>query len=582
MTSFKVWAPAPVHVELLVDERRLEMEPGPGGWWSLEVEGALPGSRYLFSLNGGPARSDPRSAWQPEGIEGPSATVDHAAFEWTDRAWHGAHWPSAVVYECHVGTFTSPGTFDGAIDRLDHLVGLGVTALEVMPVAEASGRRGWGYDGVSLYAPHHAYGGPDGLKRLVDACHGRGLAVILDVVYNHLGPSGNYLHEFGPYFTDRYRTPWGSAVNFDGPESEEVRSFVIDNARMWLGDYHIDGLRLDAVHAIVDQSARHVIEELGAAVGVLSDHVGRPLWVIAESDRNDPTLIRSTESGGYGLDATWNDDYHHALHAVLTGERDGYYEDFGSLEQVARALREGYVFSGQWSPFRRRRHGRPLGGLPATRLVGCLQNHDQIGNRAIGERSASLMPRGRLEIGAALVALAPFVPMLFQGEEWGASTPFLYFTDHQDPELGQAVSEGRRHEFSAFGWSPDDVPDPQDLSTFERSKLNWSELDEPDHWALYEWQRKLLAWRRSYSEVTDGRLSETQVDFDEAEGWLVARRGRLILAVNLSPTPRLVALHLPPTAVGELIGHGSGGATLAGAEVRLPPDGVGIVAVSAW
>jgi maltooligosyltrehalose trehalohydrolase len=575
---FAVWAPSAQRVELLVDDGRHLLGTEAGGWWGLEIEGVSAGTRYCFSLDGGPARSDPRSAWQPEGIEGPSAVVDHSAFAWGDGGWRGAQWASALCYECHIGTFTPEGTFDGAIERLDHLVELGVTALEIMPVAEASGRRGWGYDGVSLYAPHHAYGGPDGLKRLVDACHQRGVAVVLDVVYNHFGPTGNYLSEFGPYFTDRYRTPWGSAVNFDGAGSDEVRAFVIDNAAMWFAEYHIDGLRLDAVHAIVDQRACTVLEELAEAVGALGDHLGRNLWLIAESDANDPRLVRSPEAGGYGLDATWNDDFHHALHAVLSGERTGYYEDFGRLGQLARSLREGYVYAGQWSSFRGRRHGRPF-GLPGTRLVGYLQNHDQVGNRALGERSSELFSRGRLEIGAAVVACSPFVPLLFQGEEWGASTPFLYFTDHQDPELGRAVSEGRRREFSAFSWVEHQVPDPQDPSTFAQSQLDWSQLDEPDHRALLEWHRKLYALRRRYGELTDGRLSAVDVTYDEAARWLVLRRGRVILAFNLAPDPR--TMPLPPAPAPQWALQGSGGASLHGRQLELPPDGVGILTTGA-
>ena len=512
--------------------------------------------------------------------------VDHRAFAWSDQAWGGHRLGNTVIYECHIGTFTRDGTFESAIERLDHLADLGVTAVELLPVAEASGERGWGYDGVLLWSPHHAYGGPDGLKRLVDACHHRGLAVILDVVYNHLGPAGNYLSEFGPYFTDRYRTPWGSAVNFDGPGSEGVRDFVVDNACMWFEEYHIDGLRLDAVHAIVDQGACHILEQLSAATRALADHLGRPLWLIAESDRNDPRLVRSTEAGGYGLDATWNDDIHHTLHAVLTGERTGYYADFGGLAQLARGLEQGYVFSGQWSPFRQRRHGRPFGHLPATRLVAFAQNHDQIGNRAQGERSAALMSWERLEIAAAVLACGPFVPLIFQGEEWGASTPWQYFTDHRDPQLGRAVSEGRRREFAAFGWGPDDVPDPQDPATFARSKLDWSEPAGGRHRALMDWHRALFALRRGYPELTDGRLGEVKVSFSEEDRWLLMRRGRVVLAVNLAPRDQVLALpgswpsSRPSRASRGAVSLalvGSSGAALERHGVRLPPDGVAVL-----
>ena len=355
MTTFRVWAPRAERVDLEIDGASpVPMVPAHGGWFEAEADA----TDYAFRLDGGPPRPDPRSPWQPNGVDGPSRVVDHAAFPWTDQAWKGLHLPSAVVYELHVGTFTPEGTFDAVIERLDHLVELGVDTVELMPVAEFPGDRGWGYDGVDLYAPHHAYGGPDGFKRLIDACHGRGIAVILDVVYNHLGPSGNFLPEFAPYFTDRYATPWGEAVNLDGPDSDEVRRFFVDNALMWLRDYHVDGLRLDAVHAIVDTSAIHLLEQLAVEVADLSTHVGRPLWLVAESDLNDPRLIWPREVGGYGLDAQWSDDFHHALHAVLTGERSGYYADFGSLSQVATALQRAYVFAGGHSPFRRRRRRR--------------------------------------------------------------------------------------------------------------------------------------------------------------------------------------------------------------------------------
>ncbi|HLY84741.1 MAG TPA: malto-oligosyltrehalose trehalohydrolase, partial [Acidimicrobiales bacterium] len=367
MTVFGVWAPSPGRVELDLDGERVPMEPIARGWWEVVVAEAAAGARYHFVLDGGPPRPDPRSASQPDGIDGPSEVVDHHAFEWTDQDWRGRPLASGVLYELHVGTFTPAASFDGAIDRLDHLVSLGVTAVELMPVAEFSGDRGWGYDGALLYAPHHAYGGPQGLKRLIDACHARGLAVVLDVVYNHLGPAGNHLGEFGPYFTQRYTTPWGEAVNFDGPESDEVRRFFVDNALMWVRDYHCDGLRLDAVHAIIDTSATHILEELAREVGDFAAQAGRTVWLVAESDRNDPRIVKAPDVGGYGLDAQWSDDFHHALHAVLTGESAGYYADFGDPDQLATALERVFVYSGAYSPYRRRRHGRPIGDLPATR-----------------------------------------------------------------------------------------------------------------------------------------------------------------------------------------------------------------------
>ncbi len=493
------------------------MAPEDGGWWSVEVDGA---ERYAFSVDGGPRRADPRSCSQPEGPEGPSAAVDLAALP---RApWRGRALEDAVVYELHVGTFSGEGTFAGVVPHLDHLVSLGVTHVELMPVAEFPGERGWGYDGVNLYAPHHAYGGPTGLRALVDECHRRGLAVLLDVVYNHLGPSGNYLAEFGPYFTDRYATPWGAAVNLDGEDSDEVRAFFVDNARMWLETYGIDGLRLDAVHAVFDQSAVHILEELAAA---------GPM--IAESDLNDPRLVRDVALGGYGCAAQWSDDFHHALHAVLTGERTGYYGSFGTLGQLAKALRAGFVYDGLFQPSRRRRHGRSLPpDVPASRLLGYAQSHDQVGNRARGERLSTLVGEGRARMAAALVLCSPFVPMLFQGEEWGAFTPFQYFTDHPDPELGRAVSEGRRREFAAFGWKPEDVPDPQDPATFERSKLDWAEPGTSPHAELLEWHRRLVALRREH-RLHEGGFASVDVRYDEDGRWFVLDRGPLKVLCNL-------------------------------------------------
>ncbi|MDA8061503.1 MAG: malto-oligosyltrehalose trehalohydrolase [Actinomycetota bacterium] len=574
----RVWAPGSERVEAVLDGGTREMERAGGGWWRLGVPGAGHGTRYRFSLDGGPPRADPRSGWQPEGIEGPSALVDHGRFEWHDRSWTGGHLASSVLYELHVGTFGEDGTFDGAIDHLDELVELGVDAIELLPVAEASGSRGWGYDGVLLFAPHHAYGGPEGLKRLVDACHLRGLAVVLDVVYNHLGPAGNYLSEYGPYFTDRYHTPWGAAVNFDGPGSDEVRRFVTDNARQWFYAYHLDGLRLDAVHAIHDSGALHVLEELAGVGTEVTDATGRRRWVIAESDLNDPRLVRSPEAGGYGLDAAWSDDFHHALHSVLTGERAGYYEDFGSIGQLAKALGEVYVFGRDWSALRGRHHGRPVGDLPRTRFLGYLQNHDQIGNRALGERSSALMSPGRLAVAAALVVLSPFVPMLFQGEEWGASTPWQYFTDHQDPALGRAVSDGRRREFAAFGWDPAAVPDPQDPATFARSKLDWSERTRSPHREVLAWHRELLGLRRAYQQLRSGDPSRVSVEWSEEGRWLVLWRGSIAVAANLAGERQ--ALPVDGAEV-LLLGSDPAGTGLEGGSVSLPADAVAVVGPAA-
>ena len=534
-----MWAPnaaRSVHVE--VDGRRHEMTTGERGWWSADVDGAGAGSRYGFAIDDGPVRPDPRSPSQPDGVDGLSEVVDHDAFAWTDQRWRGVHLPSAVVYELHVGTFTPEGTFDGVIAKLPHLVDLGVDVIELLPVNEFPGERGWGYDGADLYAPHHAYGGPDGLKRLVDAAHGAGLAVVMDVVYNHLGPAGNYLGEFGPYFTDKYETPWGMAVNLDDRGSDEVRRFFLDNAQLWLRDYHCDGLRLDAVHALVDTSAMHLLEELTIEVEALSASVGRNLFLIAESDLNDPRVVARREVGGFGMDAQWSDDLHPALHVALTGEASGYYADFGSLAQLATSLQRAFVYAGEYAPDRGRRHGRaPSPDIPGWRFLGYLQDHDQVGNRAVGERSSHLMDLDLLEVAAAIVLTSPFVPMLFMGEEWGASTPFQYFTDHPDRELGAAVSEGRRREFSSFGWAPEDVPDPQDPATFERSRLDWSEPGRGTHAELLAWHRALIRFRRSHPELTDGRLDRVDVEVDEEGRRLTIGRGRVRVLVNLGDEP---------------------------------------------
>jgi maltooligosyltrehalose trehalohydrolase len=577
MHEFRVWAPRPRVVDLVVDGRTMRMRPAAGGWWERSAESAGPGSDYAFRLDDGPPRPDPRSGSQPSGIDGPSRVVDHAAFDWDDGGWRGVSLPGAVLYECHVGTFSAEGTFDGAIGHLDHVADLGVDAIELLPVAEFSGPRGWGYDGVDLFAPHHAYGGPDGLKRLVNAAHARGLGVVMDVVYNHLGPAGNYLPEFGPYYSARHQTNWGDAVNFDGPGSDEVRRFVIDNALCWLRDYHCDGLRADAVHAIVDDSATHILEALAAEVAALAAHVGRPLFVIAESDRNDPRLVRSRDAGGYGLDALWADEWHHALHATLTGESTGYYQDFGPLPLLAKAVRQAWVYDGIYSRYRQRVHGRPPAGLTGSQFVVSTQNHDQVGNRAAGERSGALMSAGRLRVAAALLLTAPFVPMLFQGEEWGASTPFQYFTSHPDAALGKIVSDGRRREFARFGWDPATVPDPQDPATFERSRLDWTEPDSQPHASLLAWYRALIALRRQLPALSDPRLDRTQADCDEADGWLVIRRGPVVIASNLGGKRR--TFEAGPAAI--LLAASDSRITPAGHGLELPPDTVAIVTEAA-
>lgn len=534
MTLFRVWAPNAEQVELDLDGTPRPMEFRSQGWWMLEVGHVGPGVDYGFRLDGGPTLPDPRSPFQPQGVHERSRLINHSDFPWTDGSWNPAPLSGAVIYELHVGTFTPEGTFEAAIPRLDHLAMLGITHVELMPVAEFPGERGWGYDGVDLFAPHHAYGGPEGLKCLVDACHARGLAVLLDVVYNHLGPVGNYLRQFGPYFTDRYVTPWGDAVNLDGPGSDEVRRFFCDNARMWLRDYHIDGLRLDALHAIVDTSAIHFLEQLAMEITELEAELGRHLVLVAENDRNDTRLLWSRDAGGYNLDGYWNDDFHHALQAVLTGDTDGYYSDFGELATLARALERGLVYDGCYSVYRQRRHGRPYRSQSGHPLIGFLQNHDQVGNRAAGERTRELASTGRLKIGAALVLCSPFTPMLFQGEEWGASTPFQYFTDHPDAEVAEQVRQGRRAEFAAFGWSDHDIPDPQALETFERCRLHWDEIGSGEHAALLDWYRRLIALRRAQPALNDGRLDRVRVRYDESQQWLLLERGNVAIACNFN------------------------------------------------
>ena len=533
MHTFRLWAILPERVEVQVASQRYPMRRGEDNWWTADVESAGPGSDYGFVLDGEGPFPDPRSPCQPNGVHALSRLVAHD-FQRKDSGFRAPPLSSALIYELHIGTFTPEGTFESAIEKLDHLVQLGVTHVELMPVAEFSGRHGWGYDGVDVFAPHRPYGGHAGLQRLVNACHTRGLAVLLDVVYNHLGPSGNYLAKYAPYFNSHYHTPWGWAVNFDGPHSDEVRRFFCDNALMWLRDYHFDGLRLDAVHTIFDRSAKPFLEQLGDEVKELSRQTGRPLVVIPESDLNDPRLLWPHERGGFALDAQWSDDFHHALHAVLTGERTGYYGDFGTLADLAKALRNAYVYDGRYSAHRRRHHGRPPVGLDGHHFLGYAQTHDQVGNRARGERLSQLVSLGRLKIAAALVLTSPFVPMLFQGEEWGASTPFQYFTDHPEPDLAKAVREGRRREFVAFGWKPEEVPDPQAPRTFLGSRLNWEELSREPHGGLLDWHRRLIKLRQREPALSDGRLEAVLTRFDESARWLAIERGPLTIITFLS------------------------------------------------
>ncbi|MFZ0157906.1 MAG: malto-oligosyltrehalose trehalohydrolase [Kineosporiaceae bacterium] len=584
MHAFRLWSPCARTVDLHLPGLRpepLPMAPGPRGWWSLTVAEAGHGTDYAYALDGGPARPDPRSRWQPQGVHAPSRVFDPGRHRWADGDWPGRDVLGQVFYELHVGTFTDAGTLDAAATRLDHLVDLGVDVVELMPMGAFPGRWGWGYDGVAPYAVHHPYGGPAALQRFVDACHARGLAVCLDVVYNHLGPSGNYLGEFGPYFTTTHTTPWGSAVNLDGPGSDVVRAWVIENALSWFEDFHVDCLRLDAVHSLLDDSPRHLLADLSDAVAGLAERLGRPLGLIAESDLNDPATVEPTAEGGLGMHAQWSDDLHHALHAWVTGEKQGYYTDFGDEVTVARTLTRVFRHAGDWSAFRGADWGHPID--PAVhrghQFLGYLQNHDQVGNRAVGDRITADTPPSRVAAAAALVLTGPFTPMLFMGEEWAASTPWQYFTD-LEPGLGAAVREGRRAEFAEHGWAAEDVPDPQAPSTRAASVLAWAERHRGVHARMARWYRDLIALRRAEPDLRADDL--IQISVTVGANWLVMHRGAFDVLVNLAPVvtdlPTFAAFDPVLSWLGPDPATGARGEAVAlpGA-LRLPPDSVAIV-----
>jgi maltooligosyltrehalose trehalohydrolase len=581
VTRYRVWAPHRDRVVLRLgvdDPVEHPMRRAEDGWWQAEVPGAGAGTDYAFLLDDDPRPlPDPRSRWQPRGVHGPSRRYEHDAYSWSDQAWTGRTLPGSVLYELHVGTFTPAGTLEAAAARLDHLVELGVDLVELMPVNAFDGVHGWGYDGVLWYAVHGPYGGPDGLKRFVDACHRRGIGVLLDVVYNHLGPSGSYLGEFGPYFSGG-DTVWGPSLNLDGPDSDEVRRYVVDNALGWLRDFHLDGLRLDAVHALRDSRATHLLEELAVEVDALSAHLRRPLSLVAESDLNDARLVTAREAGGYGLTAQWNDDLHHCLHATVSGERQGYYADFGSLTALSDTLRRVFFHAGTWSSFRGRTHGRPVdtARTPAHRFVSFLQNHDQVGNRAAGDRLSATVPPGLLGCAAAILLCSPYTPMIFMGEEWAAATPWQFFASFPDPELADAVRRGRRAEFAEHGWAESEVPDPMDPATVARSRLRWAELAEPEHRDVFEVYRALVALRRSRPELTDPRLDRLAVDLSEERRWLVLHRGGLRLVCNLGPDAAEVPLDRP---AGEVI-YAPSGIRCARRSATLPPESFAVLAVS--
>jgi maltooligosyltrehalose trehalohydrolase len=524
--TFRVWAPLRGRVEVKIIapvEQIVPMDRDAGGCWQATVRGIGPGARYVFRLENDRDRPDPASRYQPEGVHGPSEVVDHTAFNWTDKAWNGLALPSMIMYELHTGTFTPEGTFDGTISRLGDLKNLGINAIELMPVAQFPGKRNWGYDGVYPFAVQNSYGGPEGLKRLVNASHARDIAVILDVVYNHLGPEGNYFGEYGTYFTDKYRTPWGNAINFDGSYSDEVRNFFVRNALSWITDYHIDALRIDAIHGIFDFSARHFLRELGEAVHARAGELGRRIYVIPESDLNDVRVISPPELGGYGLDAQWNDDFHHCLHTLLAGEKSGYYQDFGTIVQMEKAYRDGFVYSGQYSPFRKRRHGSSSKDRPASQFVVFSQNHDQVGNRMQGERLSSLVSFEALKLAAGCVILSPYLPLLFMGEEYGETAPFLYFVSHSDPGLIEAVRNGRKEEFRAFGWEGE-PPDPQNEETFLAAALHWEERTKGSHGTLLRFYKQLIALRTRTPALFELERERTEVRDCAAEKVLIMRR----------------------------------------------------------
>ncbi len=538
--AFHLWAPKPKQVALELPSNQVQtlpMQRHPGGWWTATVPGLRHGQRYWFLLDGQRRRPDPASRWQPDGVHGPSALVDVRQFRWTSPPFRPVPLEQLIIYELHVGTFTPEGTLDAAIAKLPYLAELGVTAVELMPVAAFPGTRNWGYDGVALYAVQDSYGGPLALQRFVDACHQQGLAVILDVVYNHLGPEGNYLREFGPYFTNRYQTPWGQAINYDGRASGPVREYCLQNALWFLDTYRIDGLRLDAVHAIYDNSATHLLAELADRVQDWANAANRRVHRIAESHMNDPQLTTPVAHGGLGMHSTWSDDFHHALHALLTGETDGYYAAYGQLEQLARTLEAGFCYEGDYSPFYGRPHGQPAGHLPATAVTNWLQTHDQTGNRMQGDRIATLAPLAACRVGAVLLLCAPGIPLLFMGEEWAETTPFLYCIDHGDPALVQAVRKGRKREFAIFK-RHGEPPDPACETTLQRSRLDWSKLVSMPHAGHLRLYGDLIALRRQSPALQERSRRLTRVwPLDAPQCLAMERRcdgERVLVLANLA------------------------------------------------
>ncbi|GAB3697607.1 malto-oligosyltrehalose trehalohydrolase [Nocardiopsis oceani] len=547
--DFSVWAPHARWVRVRVDgvDHPMQADTGADGWWHALVDGAGPGSDYAYLLDDDDRPlPDPRSLRQPDGVHAPSRVYDHDAHMWADGDWTGRPLAGAVIYELHVGTFTSEGTLTAAVDRIGHLVDLGVTHVELMPLNAFDGTHGWGYDGVLWSAAHEPYGGPDALKGFVDACHRRGLAVLLDVVYNHLGPSGAYLPRFGPYFSGE--NAWGPSLNLDGPDSDPVRDLVVEGALDWLRHFHLDGLRLDAVHALHDERAVPILAELSAEVDALATGLGRPLALIAESDRNDPRTVLPREAGGLGMTAQWSDDLHHALHVALTGETHGYYADFEGPEVLPDVLRRVFRHDGNRSSFRGRRHGAPVdtARIPGSRFLVYLSTHDQIGNRARGDRMGEYVSPGLLTCGAALVLCSPYTPMIFMGEEWGATTPWPFFASFSDPALVDGVRRGRRREFEGLGWAEEDIPDPMDPATRDGAVLDWSEAEHEPRQLVLDTYRSLIALRRSEPELSDPRLDRFAVTASSDGRLIVLSRGSLRLVCNLGAEEVEVKLDAAP------------------------------------
>ncbi|HZG40701.1 MAG TPA: malto-oligosyltrehalose trehalohydrolase [Nodosilinea sp.] len=545
---FTLWGPELDSVELQLlppKEEAFLMEKSEEGYWTTTVENVAEGTHYLYRINGGDLRPDPASFYQPEGVHGPSAVVNPNNYTWGDTAWKNIPWSDYVIYEVHIGTFTAEGTFEAAIAQLADLKALGITAIEILPVSQFPGERNWGYDGVFPYATQNSYGGPEGLKRLVDACHQEGLAVILDVVYNHFGPEGNYTGNYGPYTTDKYNTPWGNAINFDDTWCDGVRHYCIENSLYWLREFHIDGLRLDAIHAIYDFSAQHILAELAEAVVELSDQLGKPLYVTAESDLNDVRIIRPVEQGGFALQAQWCDDFHHALHTVITGERYGYYQDFGTCEALATAIRDRFIYSGTYSPFRRRRHGNSATELPSHQFIVCAQNHDQIGNAKGCDRLSKLVPFDALKLTASVLITSPYIPLLFMGEEYGEVAPFNYFIDHSDPDLVEAVYQGRKREFKEAHGFGEPAP-AHELATFEASKLNWNLRNEGQHKTLLQYYKRLLELRRQLKLSTPSYSQDIKITSDNETQIIVYERtmeeGPLLCLMNFNQAVSVVEI----------------------------------------